>query len=75
MNDRPQSQQPEAALEGLCPLCIFVKVVMSDRGSRFLFCERSKIDPRFPRYPRLPVVSCPGYERAGPAPDAPPEVR
>jgi hypothetical protein len=26
-------------------------------------CERSKVDPRFAKYPRLPVTSCPGYER------------
>jgi hypothetical protein len=26
-------------------------------------CERSKTDDRFPKYPRLPVERCPGYER------------
>ncbi len=26
-------------------------------------CERSLTDPSFPRYPRLPVLSCRGYER------------
>ena len=25
-------------------------------------CERSRTDPSFPRYPRLPVTSCRGYE-------------
>jgi hypothetical protein len=25
-------------------------------------CERSKTDPDFPRYPRLPVLSCSGFE-------------
>jgi hypothetical protein len=35
----------------------------SDRGSVFYLCELSKVDPRFPKYPRLPVLSCPGYQR------------
>jgi hypothetical protein len=25
-------------------------------------CERSKSDERFPKYPRLPVERCPGWE-------------
>jgi hypothetical protein len=24
-------------------------------------CERSKTDPRYPKYPRLPVKRCAGY--------------
>jgi hypothetical protein len=27
-------------------------------------CERAKFDPRFPKYPRLPVERCDGWERA-----------
>jgi len=27
-----------------------------------MLCELSKTDPRFPKYPRLPVLACPGYE-------------
>ena len=26
-------------------------------------CERSRTDERFPKYPRLPVVECVGWER------------
>jgi hypothetical protein len=26
-------------------------------------CERSKTDERYPKYPRLPVVECAGWER------------
>jgi len=26
-------------------------------------CLRSKTDERFPKYPRLPVRECPGYEK------------
>jgi hypothetical protein len=25
-------------------------------------CLRSKDDPRYPKYPRVPVASCPGHE-------------
>jgi hypothetical protein len=34
----------------------------SDRGSVFYMCQRSLTDPGFPKYPRLPVVQCRGYE-------------
>jgi hypothetical protein len=30
--------------------------------SRFWLCARSATDPRFVRYPRLPMLECPGYE-------------
>jgi hypothetical protein len=29
----------------------------------FSLCERSKFDPAYPKYPRIPVESCAGYER------------
>jgi hypothetical protein len=32
------------------------------RGSRFWRCTRADVDERFPRYPRLPVLDCAGYE-------------
>ncbi len=39
------------------------------RGSAFSLCERSKAEPEYPRYPRLPVERCPGYERRAGEPD------
>jgi len=31
----------------------------------FSLCRRSRDEPeRFPRYPRLPVTECPGYQPA-----------
>jgi hypothetical protein len=36
--------------------------VGNTRGSVFSMCERSKVDERFPKYPRLPVLECLGYE-------------
>jgi hypothetical protein len=52
----------DRARVGLCLTCQFSRVVQSDRGSRFYFCERSKTDPRFPKYPPLPLLACAGYE-------------
>lgn len=48
---------------GLCAGCRFAEVVASSRSS-FLRCGRERFDPSFPKYPRLPVVACPGYEPA-----------
>jgi hypothetical protein len=53
---------------GLCPTCLHARVVPSARGSRFLMCARAKDDPGYAKYPRLPVVECPGYE---PMPERP----
>lgn len=48
---------------GLCADCIHARPVKSDRGSTFLLCELSARDPKFPKYPRLPVLSCDGYKK------------
>ncbi|HET7494181.1 MAG TPA: hypothetical protein VFJ80_01950 [Candidatus Limnocylindrales bacterium] len=32
------------------------------RGSTYVLCERSATDPRYARYPNLPVVRCAGYD-------------
>ncbi len=48
---------------GLCDSCRHQQVVRNTRGSVFSLCRRSRDEPeRFPRYPRLPVLACPGYE-------------
>ena len=46
---------------GLCGDCAHARRIESDRGSVFLLCELSATDPRFAKYPRLPVLSCSGY--------------
>ncbi len=52
---------------GLCDSCLHQQLVPNTRGSVFSLCERSKTDPAYPRYPRVPVLSCPGFEpRPGP---------
>jgi hypothetical protein len=52
---------------GLCDGCRHQRIVKNTRGSRFSLCERSKLDPDYPRYPRLPVLECAGYEPRGAA--------
>ena len=47
---------------GLCGFCGHARAITSGRGSVFSLCQLSSTDPSFPRYPRLPVVSCRGYE-------------
>jgi hypothetical protein len=47
---------------GLCDRCLRQRLVRNTRGSVFSLCERSKTDPRYPKYPRMPVLECPGFE-------------
>jgi hypothetical protein len=37
------------------------KTIVSSKGSEFIQCTLSLVDPRFARYPTLPVVQCTGY--------------
>ena len=47
---------------GLCDTCRHQYLVRTTRGSTFSRCERSKADPVYPKYPRLPVTTCAGHE-------------
>jgi hypothetical protein len=49
---------------GLCDTCVHQRLVRNTRGSTFSLCERSRTDPAYPRYPRLPVIECAGHERS-----------
>ena len=49
------------ALAGLCASCRHLLVLRS-RRSAFVRCGRAADDPRFARYPPLPVAFCGGYE-------------
>lgn len=51
---------------GLCATCRHAERVVSGRGSVFLLCGRSRTDPRYAKYPPLPVRACPGYEKRSP---------
>ena len=54
----------ELARVGLCASCVLVRRVESDRQSTFYRCEYSKVDPSYPKYPRLPVRACAAYSPA-----------
>jgi len=52
------------ASAGLCATCVHREIKASAR-SVFLRCQLADVDPRFLRYPPLPVWACPGWEREG----------
>jgi GrpB-like predicted nucleotidyltransferase (UPF0157 family) len=62
MSEKQDAEEQRSAL-GLCADCLHARRVESVRSSVFFLCELSLTDPRFPKYPRLPVVSCSGYAR------------
>jgi hypothetical protein len=39
-----------------------MREVITPKGSRFLLCQLSRINPAFPKYPPQPVVRCGGYQ-------------
>jgi hypothetical protein len=59
----PTENEAPSMPPGLCQDCIHARRIESDRGSVFILCQLALTDPRFKKYPRLPVLSCPGYER------------
>ena len=48
---------------GLCEDCANAKIVRSDRDSVFYQCRLAATDSEFPKYPRLPVLTCSGYRQ------------
>jgi hypothetical protein len=48
---------------GLCANCEHLRLLESAR-SVFARCGLASVDPRFRRYPPLPVRACTGYEPA-----------
>ena len=58
------NQERDDRAAGLCGSCVHAEVVRSSRGSEFYRCRRSFTDPRFARYPTLPMRACDGYEAA-----------
>jgi len=53
----------EGTLAGLCATCAHARPVTSARGSTFWRCGLHERDPRFAKYPRLPVLRCEGFVR------------
>jgi hypothetical protein len=49
---------------GLCATCTHAHSIASSKGTTFIRCNLSFTDPRFPRYPTLPILTCSGYTPA-----------
>ncbi|HST55283.1 MAG TPA: hypothetical protein VLJ42_05230 [Solirubrobacteraceae bacterium] len=64
MPSQPVSPRPPNPRVGLCETCRHRQEVRNTRGSTFWLCVLSRQDPAYPRYPRLPVLSCAGYRSA-----------
>ncbi len=47
---------------GLCRSCRHAELKTTAR-SVFVWCRRSETDSRFSKYPRLPMIECPGHEQ------------
>jgi hypothetical protein len=60
---------PHAPHPGLCAACVYAQRIVTERGSEFWLCRRGLTGLAFPKYPRLPVMLCGGFEEA----DRPPE--
>ncbi len=52
---------------GLCADCRHARRIANRRGSEFLLCGRAVNDPRYRRYPPLPVLRCPGHQPGSPS--------
>jgi len=59
----PPAEESPQTQAGLCQDCSHARRIESDRGSVFFLCELALTDSRFQKYPRLPVISCIGYEQ------------
>lgn len=47
---------------GLCGSCVHAIIRPTNRTTVYLRCGLASTDSRFPKYPRLPVITCGGYE-------------
>jgi hypothetical protein len=59
----PAAESVEIEAAGLCADCANAQKITSERGSNFVLCRLSFRDPRFAKYPRLPVLACDGYKK------------
>ena len=47
---------------GLCGDCRRARALTSASGTTFYQCLRAETDPRYPKWPRVPLLVCPGHE-------------
>lgn len=50
---------------GLCGACIHARRVDTSRGTSYSLCGLHASDPSYPKYPRLPVIACRGFDPGG----------
>jgi len=55
--------QKLGAEPGLCRACQHAKLNETRRGTAYLRCTRAEWDAALPRYPRLPVTDCAGFDQ------------
>jgi len=55
-------ERPEEPGVGLCARCRHARRLHNARGSDFWQCLASATDATLPRYPRLPVLRCHGFQ-------------
>ena len=57
-------QQTHNSLDaGLCANCLHSSRIESAHRSVFILCKLFLTDPRYTKYPLLPVLSCDGYKK------------
>ncbi len=63
MDDTPRERAEAELRVGLCLTCVHSRAVTHPRGGDpYWRCDLADTDKRFPKYPRLPVLQCIGYE-------------
>lgn len=45
-------------------MCVHSRTISNRKGSVFYLCRLAKTDPKYSRYPRLPVLDCDGFENS-----------
>lgn len=61
-DNRPDAWSALGSDPGTCAACLHARVNLTRRGTAYLRCLRGSWDARLPRYPRLPVLRCVGFE-------------
>jgi hypothetical protein len=58
--------QEQGQNAGLCEKCRHSRRVVSAKDSVFMLCQLGFSDTTFPKYPRLPVLTCEGFAPIAP---------
>lgn len=49
---------------GICAACKHVRELETKIGATIYMCQLAAKDERFRKFPPLPLLACPGYEKA-----------